>query len=205
VTERRTLPETGTYSIRVFANSAVATQVGPYSFRIWCDVVARPDQFATTPNTPLPIPFAKFLCNDSLEIGDVPTVDTTAATSAKGGALVVTSNAVIYAPPAGFNGVDNFTYRLRGQFGGESTASVSVTTGAGADRYATVVSLVREGPSSTMVCLLGAPNQTYKIEQSPDLAAWFEAGSLTADEMGSLVYHYAFEPTGNRFYRFRRQ
>jgi hypothetical protein len=203
--ERRTLPETGTYTMRVFANTAIATHVGPYSFRVWCEVAARADQLATTPNTTLAIPFAKFICNDTLEIGDVPTVDTPSATSANGGSLVTSSNAVLYTPPAGFTGADSFTYRLRGQFGGESTATVSVTTAPGADQYATVVSLVREGPTSALVCLLGGPNLTYKIEESEDLSAWSVAGSLSADGMGSMTFQYAIEPAGNRFYRFSRQ
>ena len=205
VSERRTLPETGTYSISIFANSPIATQVGPYSFRVWCEVVARPDQFATTPNTMLAIPIDKFLCNDTHEIGDVLTVDTPAATSANGGTLLTTSSAVLYTPPVGFSGTDSLTYRLRGQFGGESTATVSVTTTPGADQYATVVSLIRKGTSSVMVCLLGVPNQNYRIEQSENLSGWSETGLLMSDGLGSLTYHYTIEPAGNRFYRFRRQ
>jgi hypothetical protein len=203
-TQRRTLPESGTYTIRVYANSVNTAFIGPYSFRTWCEVVARPDQFATLPNSALTIPINKFLCNDSLEIGDVPVVDTPIATSANGGSITTTNGTIIYTPPVGFTGVDTFTYRLHGQFGDEDTAIATVRVGAGVNQGAMVVSLLRESPTSVMVCLLGAPNQNYIVEQSTDFTSWSNIGSVTADGAGSMTYSYAVETAGKRFYRFRK-
>ncbi len=204
-TQRRTLPETGNYTIRIYANSANPAYIGPYSFRTWCEVLAGPDQLATLPNAELAVPVGKFLCNDSLEIGDVPTIELTNSTSAFGGVLILTNNTLIYRPPAGFSGVDRFTYRLRGMFGDEDFATVSVRVGSGVDQGATVVSLVRENATSVMVCLLGQPNQVYDVEQSPDLVTWDVIDQLTADAVGSLTYHYSIEPIEKRFYRFPKQ
>jgi hypothetical protein len=205
LTQRHTLPETGNYTIRIYANSVNPAYVGAYSFRTWCEVMAGPDQLATLPNTTLPIPMNKFLCNDSLEIGDIPTVDLTNSVSALGGTLMVTNNTIFYTPPNDFSGVDNFTYRLQGVFGDEDFASVSVRVGAGVNQGATVVSLVRESPASVMVCLLGAPNQTYVVEQSTNLTTWASSGLIAADAAGSMTYHYVIEPVEKRFYRFPKQ
>lgn len=205
VRQRRTLPETGIYTIRVYPQPPNTTSVGASSFRTRCAVSAGPDEFATLPNTALTIPRSKFLCNARLEIGDSPTLAMTNPTSAFGGTLVMTSNAISSTPPAGFNGLDHFTYRLRGQFGDEDTANVVVRVGTDVQQGATVVSVVSAGTSSVMVCLLGLPNQTYVVEQSSDLTAWSSAGLLTADGIGSMTYHYEVAPVGKRFYRFRRQ
>lgn len=206
VKQRRTLPETGNYTIRIFANSVNPAYIGAYSFRTWCEVIARLDKLATLPNTAINVPLHKFLCNDSLEIGDAPTIDLTNSVSINGGTLALTpTNTIIYTPPFGFSGVDSFTYRLRGMFGDEDFASVSVQVGAGVNQGATVVSLVRENASSVMVCLFGSPNQTYTVEQSTNLTAWTTIGQLTSDVMGSMTYNYAIEPVEKRFYRFRKQ
>ena len=206
VKQRRTLPETGNYTIRIYANSVNPAYIGAYSFRTWCEVVAQPDQLATLPNTALNVPLTKFLCNDSLEIGDAPTIDLTNSASLNGGTLAVTpTNTLIYTPPVGFRGVDSFTYRLRGMFGDEDYATVSVRVGAGVNQGATVVSLVRESPTSVMVCLFGAPNQTYNVEQSTNLTTWSNSGQLTADAAGSMTYNYTIEPVAKRFYRFKKQ
>ncbi|MGC3960679.1 MAG: Ig-like domain-containing protein [Verrucomicrobiota bacterium] len=202
--QRRTLPETGNYTIRIYANSVNPAYIGAYSFRTWCEVVAQPDQLATIPGTTLSVPLNKFLCNDSLEIGDVPTIELTNSFSAQGGVIFVATNALVYTPPVGFTGVDQFTYRLRGMFGDEDYANVSVRVGAGATQGATVVSLVRESATSVMVCLFGAPNQTYNVEQSTNLTTWSNIGQLTADGMGSMTYHYTIEPVEKQFYRFKR-
>jgi len=203
--ERKALPETGTYTIRIFANTPNSSYVGAYSFRTWCEVVARPDQLATLPNTALTVPLNKFLCNDTMEIGDAPSVEPISALSANGGTLTLTNSALRYTPPASFSGVDNFTYRLRGLFGDEDTANIKVRVIAGADQGATVVSVMRESPSSMMVCLLGAPNQTYMVEQSTNLFAWTGVSPITADGVGSMTYSYLLETVGKRFYRFRKQ
>lgn len=203
--QRRTLPETGNYTIRIYANSVNPAYVGAYSFRTWCEVAAGPDHLATMPNTALTVSLHKFLCNDTLEIGDVPMIELTNASSAEGGALVLTlTNTLVYAPPVGFTGVDHFTYRLRGIFGDEDYASVSVRVGSGVNQGATVVSLVRESATSAMVCLFGAPNQTYNVEQSTNLTSWVGIGQITADTAGSMTYHYTIESTGQRYYRFKK-
>ncbi|HEX5219805.1 MAG TPA: Ig-like domain-containing protein [Verrucomicrobiae bacterium] len=206
VKQRRTLPETGNYTIRIYANSPNPEYIGAYSFRTWCEVVANHDQLATLPDTALTVPLSKFACNDTLEIGDVPTIDLTNSASVHGGTIIVTNSVLVYTPPAGFSGVDSFTYRLRGMFGDDDFTTVSIRVGAGVHQGATVVSLVRENPTSLMVCLLGAPNQSYTVEQSSNLSSWSNIGQLTADATGSMTYNYTIDlAVDARFYRFRKQ
>jgi hypothetical protein len=204
VKQRRTLPETGNYTIRVYANSVNANHIGAYAFRTWCEVTALSDQLATLPNTALAVPVGKFLCNDTFEIGDAPVVELTNSISTNGGTLALLNQTLVYTPPPGFSGADQFTYRLRGMFGDEDYASVNVQVGTGVNEGATVVSLVRNGPTSVLVCLLGAPNQTYTVQQSTNLTTWTNIGEITADPAGAMTYLYALEPTGQKFYRFRK-
>ena len=64
---------------------------------------------------------------------------------------------------------------------------------------------MRENATSVMVCLLGAPNQTYTVEQSTNLTAWTSSSQITADAMGSMTYNYTIEPAvAKRFYRFKK-
>ncbi|HWQ93528.1 MAG TPA: Ig-like domain-containing protein, partial [Clostridia bacterium] len=130
--------------------------------------------------------------------------DLPGSTSSAGGTLEITNATVIYTPPAGFTGVDTFVYRVRGLFGGESTAVATVTVLAGADTGATVVSCFRTGPETVQVCLLGAPGQMYLVETSADLQAWGPAGNIVADDTGSINYFYDVGGEPRRFYRFRR-
>lgn len=202
--QRRTLPETGNYTIRIYANSVNANHIGAYAFRTWCEVAALSDQLATLPDTALAVPVGKFLCNDTFEIGDAPLVELTNSVSANGGTLALQNQTLVYTPPTGFSGTDQFTYRLRGLFGDDDFASVKVRVGNGADTGATVVSLVRNGPASVLVCLLGAPNQTYTVQQSTNLTTWTNISEITADAAGAMTYLYGLEPTGQKFYRFLR-
>ncbi|HYG36525.1 MAG TPA: Ig-like domain-containing protein, partial [Clostridia bacterium] len=201
---RYTLPETGTYRIRFYVAATNPQYVGDYAFRIYCDVYALPDQLALSPGKPLFIPKAKLLCNDTCEIGDTLAVDLLGTVSAQGGTLSETEGGILYTPTNGFTGMDTFTYRLRGQFGGQDIESVSIKVLEGADYHPTVVSLVRSGPTSVQVCLLGAPGQNYLVEESPDLTSWSLAGNLTADDVGSMDFVYNTLGAEKHFYRFRR-
>jgi hypothetical protein len=132
-------------------------------------------------------------------------VDLTNSLTSAGGTLVITNDVLTYTAPVGFSGVDQFTYRLRGIYGGKDYARVQVRVGAGVDNGATVVSLVRESQTSVMVCLLGAANQAYLVEQSTNLITWTGVGPIIANAMGSMTYNYTIEPVEKRFYRFRKQ
>lgn len=202
---RRTLPETGNYTIRVYVQSSNADYIGAYSFRTWCEVIARPDQLATLPDTAITVPFGKFFCNDEWEIGDAPVIALTNSVTANGGTAAVVNANLVYTPPVGFTGVDYFTYRLAGTFGDDDFATVSVRVGSGVDQGATVVSLNRESADYVMVCLFGAPLQNYRVEESINLTNWTTIGQITADATGSMTYHFPIEVIEKKFFRFPKQ
>jgi hypothetical protein len=114
--QRRTLPETGTYTIRVYANSVNASFVGPYSFRTWCEVTAGPRSSCDLAQYRAQRSAHQISLQRRFEIGDAPTINLTNSASEYGGTLTLTNNALTYTPAAGFSGVDRFTYRLQGIF-----------------------------------------------------------------------------------------
>jgi Bacterial Ig domain len=203
--ERKRLPETGAYTIRVFAGANNTEYVGAYSFRIYADVLARPDTFATAPGHALTMPMAKFLCNDSYGSADNVELDLPLLTSAQGGTLAKTPAGLTYMPKAGFTGADHFEYVLRGQLGGQSTSTATVHVFEGAERNPTVVSVFPVDRSTVRVCLLGAPDKTYNVQQSDDLGGWSNLDTISSDETGSMIYEYVPDPAGMRFYRFTGQ
>jgi hypothetical protein len=202
--ERRILPVTGTYTVRVFAQSSNPTHVGTYAFRTWCDVFPLPDKITTSPGTPLAVPLDSFLCNDRFEPTDIINIELVSTNSTQGGTLTKTATAIHYAPPAGFNGTDTFTYRLRGSYGGLSTTQVSVNVVPGSNQSAVVVSATRYGAAGVSLCLLGAPGQNYIVDESTNLVHWVMTGSLTAATDGSMTYGYYTTNGAKRFYRFCR-
>lgn len=203
-TETRVLPQSGTYTVRVFPAANNPAYVGTYSFKTWSDVSAGPDKVAMLPGAALVIPKGSLLCNDSGEAADVLSIELPSNASAHGGVVTQNVSFVTYTPPAGFSGVDTFQYRLRGTFGGESLTTVTVHVLPGAHRGASVVSHSRAGQNLVSVCLLGLPGQTYQVEESTNLAEWNFKQDLVADVNGVMNYSYATTNGPARYYRFRR-
>jgi hypothetical protein len=202
--EPRALPESGLYTLTVYAVGTSVSYIGAYSFRMYSAVEARPDSLTTQIDHELAIPIGKFLCNDSGEPNDVLDVDLPSAATAQGGTVLKTTTAVLYVPKAGFSGTDSFVYILHGQFGGTNTARATVQVIADALKGPMVVSVFRLTSQSARACLLGTSNQTYQVDESTDLLTWLPKGTLTAAADGSATYDYAIDPTDTRFYRFRK-
>jgi hypothetical protein len=201
--ERKSLPETGTYTIEVAVGNTGSTAVGPYSFRTWSPVVARADQIGTAPGLPVTVPFAHLLCNDGYETPDNPDVDLAVTTSREGGIVTRTSGAITYTPAAGFVGVDVFEYVLQGHLGDTKTARVTVHVGAGLDEQPVVVSVSAAGPRSARACIMATANQPCVVEESTDLANWTATNTINTDRTGAATFEYAAETQPAKFYRFR--
>jgi hypothetical protein len=122
-----------------------------------------------------------------------------------GGTIALVPKGVSYTPKTGFIGIDHFTYRLIGTFGGtnETTVSVAVTPDAG--KYASVVNGVRRGPASADFCLFGDPATDYLLESSRDFTGWQQVRTLTSDSDGGMIFQLQATPGVDRlFYRARR-
>jgi len=85
------------------------------------------DNVAVLQDHPLVIPVAQLLANDSDADGDTLTIIGVSTNSAHGGIVVLIGTNVVYTPPAGFVGVDTFTYTVSDGQGGTATATVTVT------------------------------------------------------------------------------
>lgn len=199
------LPETGTYSVRVFSALNDATRIGLYAFRIYSPVQAWADQFIAAPGQALLIPKAKFLCNDTGEVGDTLQLSLPNGASAMGGSVVETNGFWRYTPAAGFAGQDSFIYNLTGAYGGFDQATVSLRVAEGAAGQAMAVSWSRTSDNMVDICMLGAPGQTYIVEKSSDFSQWTQAGTVTADANGSMNYQFPLSAEGRAFFRFKRQ
>lgn len=202
--ERRTLPATGTYTIRVFAQSLEPQHVGTYAFRTWCDAIALPDKIATSPATARAVPIGTFICNDRFEPGDAVEVDLLSTNTTHGGSLTKTFSAITYTPPTGFSGIDTFKYRLRGSLGGISTNDVFVRVEAGGSEKPVLVSTVRHGGSGVSLCMLGVPGQNYLVDESTNLVNWVQKETIAAAADGALSYGFFTTNGPKRFYRFRK-
>lgn len=201
----RYMPETGNYTVRVWPDINNPQAIGAYSFRLYSDVYAWPDQFVLTPNKTLAIPEPKLRCNDRQETLDVVTFDLPATNTAQGGTLVYSNNVISYTPPAGFTGEDTFTYRLRGKFGGEDLATATIRVYDEAEQQASIVSYYLLGSETVQLCILGLPNQDYKVESSSDLQEWDEVETVSAGADGSLTYEYELnKQLREKYYRFVR-
>lgn len=150
------------------------------------------------------VPIGKLLCNDLSEANDVLDVDLPATTTAQGGLLAKTAVAVVYTPKPGFVGTDSFPYTLHGRFGGTDTTLVTVKVVAGIDPGLVIVSVFRMSSNTVRACLLGATNQTYRVEVSTDLKAWSPKETLTTEADGSATYDFTTDQTGSQFYGFRK-
>lgn len=195
------LPETGSYTIRVYAGAS-GNYTGNYSFRLFSPVQARTDKFAVSTGETSIVPLQKLLCNDTSEDGDELEIDFPSATTTHGGTVATDGFYFQYTPKPGFSGTDTFTYRLHGVLGGESVASVTILVAAEASLELSVVSLSRISPTEVQVCAFGAPNHTYTVEQSTDLAHWDTYGELSTDDDGSALFNYPLASQGNRYFRF---
>jgi CSLREA domain-containing protein len=91
--------------------------------------LAGSDAASTSINTPVQIPIAKLLSNDSDSDGDPLTISDVRGNSARGGQVVLSGSNLVYTPPANFTGVDSLIYTLSDGSGGTANGTVTVTVG----------------------------------------------------------------------------
>ena len=88
---------------------------------------ANADTVTTFRDQPLVIPGNFLLANDSDPDGDTLVILSVSTNSVHGGVVMLVGTNLVYTPPAGFLGVDTFTYTISDGYGGTATATVSVT------------------------------------------------------------------------------
>ncbi|KIQ23265.1 hypothetical protein RT97_25870 [Variovorax paradoxus] len=90
--------------------------------------VANPDTVAATEDTPLSIPVANLLGNDTDVEGDTLTI--TSVQGAVNGTVSLVGGNVVFTPAPNFNGTASFTYTVSDGNGGTATTTVTVNVAA---------------------------------------------------------------------------
>lgn len=87
---------------------------------------ANPDSILTGTNARREIALTSLLANDTDPEGQILAIQSVSTTSAEGGVLSLAPGRVFYTPPAGFEGMDSFTYTIEDTSGATASTSVMV-------------------------------------------------------------------------------
>jgi hypothetical protein len=147
------------------------------------------------------VPVSKLLYNDSDLDGISMSVVAVSAASTNGGTVSLSGDKVIYTPPAGYTGADQFTYTIRDDGNGTSTTNVIVTVGA--TTFVSVVAPpVKQPAGNFQVGFQGVPNYPYTIETATSvLGPWEVLTTVVADQDGKFSVDDANPSGQTRFYR----
>jgi hypothetical protein len=107
---------------RIDSNVATVTLI-VQPVNVHAPLVARDDSATTHQDTPVQI---MVLANDGEQNGDTLTI-VQVGNPVHGTAIPGAGGAITYTPPAGWLGIDSFTYTITGGKGGTATATVTVT------------------------------------------------------------------------------
>lgn len=143
------------------------------------------------------------LANDTDADTDFLNVRSVSPLSAHGGDVELDWPWIYYTPPAGFAGLDTFSYTVTDGFGGDAATVVTLTPmrpdGSPAQN---IVSLERLAGGLVRVRFTGVPGFVYHLEVSPDAAAWTRLADRTADRVGQFELEDAAAASAPvRFYR----
>lgn len=157
------------------------------------------DGLVTTKDQPAEILVAQLLGNDLDPDGDNLGIAAASAASARGGVVQLGDGRVTYTPPAGFTGVDSFSYTVGDGRCGVTTATVEVLVASG---NLPAPNQVRIEPKSSgfQVRFQGTAGVRYAIQRSADLRQWTTIDTRTAPVHGLIeLDDQAAGP--NAFYR----
>jgi hypothetical protein len=193
----------GTYKVRVtnsagFAESSEATLTVTNAAP-----VATADSLATDPDLPLEIvPQFDLLPNDTDADGDILALGSFSATTSAGGTVTLNEDLLTYTPPAGFVGIDTFTYTVNdGVWGGVSAAgTVSITVGDPSVDPPVALALNFVG-GDIVASFTGTPGGEYTLQRSTDLTQWDDVATETATPAGLVEITDPEPPAGKAFYR----
>ena len=195
-----TLADAGGYTVKV-SNGAgsVTSQVAVLTANR--SPVANDNGAGARQDQILRIKLAKLLADDTDEDGNLLTVVAVSAASTNGGTVSLTTTNVIYTPPAGFHGVDAFTYTISDGKGGTATANVVVYVVDGALPGQNQVALIIV-PGGVLVRFAGIPGRNYVLQRAGMVAGpWGTLTPLTAPIHGIMEYFDAAPLPVMGFYR----
>jgi hypothetical protein len=191
----------GNYKVKVtngtgFVESSVATVTVSNQ-----NPVAVDDEFDAEQDTPLDLSDFDLLANDTDADGDILVFTGVSATTAQGGSVTVDEGLITYTPPAGFTGLDFFTYTATdGVWGGSVVGNVYIDVITGASEPPGQLSIVVSGGVATGT-FTGTPGDTYILQRSTNLTVWTDVDTEIAPPSGTVTVEDPAPPAGKAFYR----
>lgn len=175
-----------------------ATRWGSFTFNT--NPVAIPNTIARGGTNGVKVSKSSLLANDTDPDGDTLSVASVSSTSTNGGTVTIIGSWVFYTPPAGYTGVDSFTYTISDGRGGTYTTNIYVQVPV--DTAQSQNSKITVGASTTTVRFYGIPGRTYLVQfaEAVPTNTWFTLTSLTANALGIFEYVDTNGPPA-RYYR----
>lgn len=143
------------------------------------------------------------LANDTDADGDFLNVASVSAKSEHGGDVELGWPWIYYTPPAGFSGIDTFTYTVTDGYLTSAPAIVTLLPVLPPDSPAlNIVSLTPLPGGAVRVRFTGVPGFVYHIEVSTDAVVWTPVADRTASTVGQFEFEDAAAASFPvRFYR----
>ena len=158
----------------------------------------------TSENQSVSLPAAKLLAIATSPNGGALSITGVSAASAQGGTVTLGGGLVTYAPPAGFVGLDSFTYTLSDGVGiAQGTVNVTVL---GANQQSQNQLSIAASGSCAVVYFLGIPGVSYVVQWAPSATGpWTDfSPAIAAGATGLFSYSDCTSPMPpSRFYRTR--
>jgi uncharacterized repeat protein (TIGR01451 family) len=157
---------------------------------------------ATTRDQPVRIARAKLVQNAADPDGDALAVSSFNAVSLNGGTIVGTLTHLIYTPPAGYTGADQFDFTISDGRGGYATAHVQIMVAAAIPAQNQLSLTVLEN-GHVRIVFAGIPGREYEVQRSTDLLNWNSLGTMQVPLHGILEVIDDNPPLGQAYYRLR--
>ncbi|MGB0581374.1 MAG: Ig-like domain-containing protein [Limisphaerales bacterium] len=132
------------------------------------------------------IPKSTILVNDA--DGDILTASPFTSTI-KGGLVMPSGDSILYTPPTGFIGVDEFEYSLNDPFGGSAMGRVEVlVSGTAAVRFQELDLMPMSVGNDVDTNFAGEASVQYLVQVSSDLSTWTTAATITSGSNGAINF-----------------
>lgn len=147
------------------------------------------------------VTLSRLLLNDVDPEGDPLELESVDTRSLMGGTIVRKGDLVSYLPPAGFTGLDSFTYRVRStsELTGLGTVFMEVTELEEFRMEVDDTSVEEDG--TVKLKIFDVPDWTFGLESSPDLENWVPYGYAIPGADGVLCF-LDLAPPAERYYRW---
>jgi uncharacterized repeat protein (TIGR03803 family) len=128
-------------------------------------------------------------------------VVTSVSAGTNGGSVVLGPSEITYTPPAGYLGIDAFTYNISDSEGRSGTGRVFVQVLA-TNQISTNRLLLSPIWGSYVLSFGGVPGRTYSVQRAPTVAGpWQTLAPVTVVSQGFGVWSDAHPPAAAAFYR----